>query len=157
MSIIALISVGLAANLNSAKINAQVIDHPSCSNANFEIRLQIENVPKSAGLIVAELYPDKEDGFLSGRTRVAIARYAARAPKTSFCLEAPGPGEYALSIYQDMNANTDFDRTFLGLPKEPWGLSNNPHVSLKGPRLKDALFTVGEQGTDLDIRLRNRE
>lgn len=145
----------LAAISDAALPPQYAVDHPSCRNADFEIRLQIENVAKSAGLMVAELYPDKEDGFLSGRTRLAIARFAARAPETVFCLAAPGPGVYALSVYQDENANTEFDRSIFGLPKEPWGISNNPQVGLKGPRFTDALFVVGETGADISIRLRN--
>lgn len=105
--------------------------------------------------MVAELYPDDKDGFLSGKTRLAIVRYAAVAPETFFCLKAPGSGKYAVSVYQDVNANTDFDRSFLGLPAEPWGLSNNPHVGLRGPKLKNALFTVDRSGADIHILLRH--
>jgi uncharacterized protein (DUF2141 family) len=150
-----LLFIGLAVIADAEQLMARSNDHPTCHGAQFEIRLQIENVAQSAGMMVAELYPDKEEGFLSGGTRVAIARVAARAPQTAFCLTAPGPGDYAVSAYQDENANTDFDRTFLGLPKEPWGISNNPHVGLSGPRLKDSLFEVDANGADLNIRLRH--
>ncbi len=129
--------------------------HPSCRNAEYEIRLTIKNVRKSVGLIVAELYPDDPVGFLSGETRLAISRFAALAPETELCLQPPGPGHYAVSVYQDENANTDFDRTFLGLPAEPWGLSNNPRVGLKGPRIEESLFTVNEAGADVTISLRH--
>lgn len=138
-----------------AAIAAPSIDHPSCTGGDHEIRVHVENVKISAGLLVAELYPNMEEGFLSGASRLSIVRFAGRAPLTEFCIYAPEPGEYALSVYQDENANTDFDRNFLGLPKEPWGLSNNPRVTLKGPHLKDALFDIADGGVDMRIRLRN--
>lgn len=128
--------------------------HPSCRNAEYEIRLKIEDVRKSVGLIVAELYPDDPVGFLSGGTRLAISRVAAMAPETAFCLQAPRPGRYGVSVYQDENANTEFDRSFLGLPAEPWGLSNNPRVGLKGPRIEESLFTVHAAGADVTISLK---
>ncbi len=146
---------GALAFLCEAADAEPTIDYPSCTGGDFEIRVRVENVKVSAGLLVAELYPNKIEGFLSGASRLSILRLAAHAPMTAFCIFAPQPGKYALSVYQDENANTDFDRNFLGLPKEPWALSNNPRVTLKGPHLKDALFEVADCGIDLRIRLQN--
>lgn len=129
------------------------VEHISCTSGDYEIRIIVTGLKKSAGLIVAELYPNKQEGFLSGRTRLQIVRFAAKAPNTKFCLQAPGSGRYAISVYQDVNANTDFDRGVLGIPVEPWGLSNNPRVGFGLPPIEKTLFPVDSSGADVQISL----
>ncbi len=128
-------------------------DHVSCRGGPFEIRVIIEGVRKNEGLVTADLYPNDEEHFLKGRGRVKLARYAARAPATKFCVTAPGPGFFALAVYHDRNANTDFDKTGLGLPAEPWGISNNPRAMFGPPPIEKALFEVTEDGAKLAIKL----
>jgi uncharacterized protein (DUF2141 family) len=130
-----------------------IFDHVSCRGRPFEIRVVIKGVKKSVGLIVAELYPNKEDGFLRGRGRIEQVRFAAKAPATKFCLAAPDAGEYAIAVYQDENANTDFDKGALGLPAEPWGLSNNPKVRFGPPPIEKTLFPVDASGATAEIKL----
>lgn len=129
-------------------------DHVGCTGASQEIEVTITGVKRSVGLMVVELYPDDPKVFLNGKGRLAIVRRAARAPQTVICLHAPEPGRYAVSVYQDVNANTDFDTGLFGLPKEPWGLSNNPKVHFHAPRLSDSLFDAPQAGVRLQIRLR---
>ncbi|MEM8935862.1 MAG: DUF2141 domain-containing protein [Pseudomonadota bacterium] len=130
------------------------IDHVSCTGAPNEIRLKVNNVDKSLGLMNAEIYRDNQETFLRYRGRVQTVRFAAKAPLTAFCMKAPEPGEYAIVVYHDKNASGDFDRLPIGLPIEPWGLSNDPKVGFSKPDVKDALFDVPEAGVDLEIRLR---
>jgi uncharacterized protein (DUF2141 family) len=40
------------------------------------------------------------------------------------------PGEYAFAILDDINGNIDMDYNLLGIPKEGFGLSNNPRAGL---------------------------
>lgn len=42
-------------------------------------------------------------------------------------------GDYALTVYHDENANNILDRNPLGMPTEPFGLSNNARPSFLGP------------------------
>lgn len=146
------------AAMASSSIAAQTehnfhFEHPSCGGGAFEIKTVVTGLKKSAGLIVAELYPDKQEGFLSGATRLQIVRFAAKAPVTKFCLRAPEAGAFAVSVYQDVNANTDFDKGPFGLPAEPWGLSNNPPVRLRLPRVDETVFDVDALGAQIEIKL----
>jgi uncharacterized protein (DUF2141 family) len=68
------------------------------------------------------------------------------------------PGEYGLSIDQDINDDGRLARNFIGLPKEPAGLSNNLRPRFSPPRFtdarfRDARFTVGEAPVEQRIRL----
>src|SRR5690554_5048606 len=51
-------------------------------------------------------------------------------------------GTYAISLYHDKNGNGAFDRNFLGLPKEPYGFSNNVKPKFSPPNFTDCCFNL---------------
>jgi len=132
---------------------APAFKHVSCTGGANEIRVTISNVKDSVGLIVADLYPNKEEGFLHSVGRLKQVAFAAKAPQTTFCMYAPAKGKYAVSVYHDKNANKDFDKGAFGLPAEPYGVSNNPPMRMAAPKVDEAVFDVDDVAA-IDIRLR---
>jgi uncharacterized protein (DUF2141 family) len=53
-------------------------------------------------------------------------------------------GYYAISVSQDLNGNKVLDTNFLGIPREPWGVSNNPRPTLRAPRWDEAVFQLAD-------------
>ncbi len=138
----------------SAKIDNRFdFEHVSCRGGENEIRVIVTGVKRNEGLIIADMYPNDQEVFLRGRGRIKKVRYAARAPETKFCVPAPGPGVFAMAVYHDRNANGNFDKTGLGLPAEPWGLSNNPRGLFGPPKIERTLFEVDAGGAALEIEL----
>jgi len=71
------------------------------------------------------------------------------------CLFVDVPdGTHAVAVAADLNGNRKLDVNFLGIPKEPWGVSNNVRPRLRAPRFDEAAFTVSS-GRDrtIDVRL----
>lgn len=62
-------------------------------------------------------------------------------------------GRYAVSAFHDQNSNKKIDRAFTGMPKEPYGFSNNVRGSFGPPDLEDQLFEL-EADKSLTIELR---
>ena len=61
---------------------------------------------------------------------------------------------YAVAIYHDENSNKKFD-TFLSLPKEQYGFSNNAPVFFGTPNFEDAaVFVEQNKTTEIEIELR---
>ncbi|MEZ5892349.1 MAG: DUF2141 domain-containing protein [Parvularculaceae bacterium] len=138
---------------DAVSAEAFAFEHVSCTGAPNEIRIVVTGVKKAQGLITADLFPNDQEKFLHGRGRLAQVRFAAKAPMTQFCLDAPEAGQFAISVYHDENANKKFDKTAIGLPAERWGLSNNPKVVLAPPPVDKALFDVTADGAEVYIRL----
>ena len=149
----AVVPTNAAAEDETPDLSQFEFEHVSCRGGPYEIRIVINGVKKNEGLVTADLYPNNQETFLRGRGRIELARYAAKAPVTKFCLTAPGPGLFAIGIYHDQNANKSFDKTGIGLPAEPWGLSNNPRGLFGPPKIEKALFQVTEDGATLAIKL----
>jgi uncharacterized protein (DUF2141 family) len=60
---------------------------------------------------------------------------------------------YAISVLHDQNSNGQLDSNWLGMPKEPWGVSNNIRRALGPPRFKDASFVLKDTTMVLDIQI----
>lgn len=69
---------------------------------------------------------------------------------TSFEVE---PGEYAISVHHDDNDNGKMDTNFIGIPKEPTGLSNGAVPKFGPPKYKDAAFLVDKEDMEMPIKL----
>ncbi len=51
-------------------------------------------------------------------------------------------GTYAVSVYQDIDTNGKINQNFLGIPKEPVGVSNNVESFMGPPKYEDAKFSL---------------
>jgi len=132
-----------------------VIQDPvSCGKNKYEIRVDVDNVRTSKGRIVADLHDDVRENFLVGAKAVLRIWATAQKGRTSFCIPLEKPGTYAVAIYHDKNSNKQFDKNFLGIPKERFGMSNNPKFGTKAPKFEQVVIQVPETGTHLLIKLR---
>jgi uncharacterized protein (DUF2141 family) len=130
------------------------LTHMSCKGAPNEIKVIVRNVKRAEGLITADLFPNREENFLKKPGRVGRISVAARSPVTVFCLAAPSPTPHAVAVYQDRNANTKFDKTGIGLPAEPYGVSNNPRMRFGPPSAAESVFPVDANGSTIEISLK---
>ncbi len=126
----------------------------ACAASGTGIRVIVERVKSSKGLITAVLYNDEPSNFLKRGQRLARVRVHATEGATRLCLEAPGPGSYAVALYHDENGNRKFDRNLLGIPLEGYGFSNDPRFALGPPKHEDVVFDVGTAPVEIKISLR---
>ncbi len=64
-------------------------------------------------------------------------------------------GTYAVSVYQDIDTNGKINQNFLGIPKEPVGVSNNAKGFMGPPKYEDAKFYL-DTSKSFEIKL-NKE
>ena len=63
------------------------------------------------------------------------------------------PGSSAITVYHDKNDNRRFDKNWLGMPKEAWGVSNNVRPRLRAPRFAEATFDLEVGDHLVEIRV----
>tara|TARA_R110002124_G_scaffold2938_5_gene20200 strand:+ start:4507 stop:4971 length:465 start_codon:yes stop_codon:yes gene_type:complete len=64
-------------------------------------------------------------------------------------------GEYALSAFYDRDGDGELDTNFIGIPKEPTGLSNNAVGKFGPPSYSDAVFVLGAEPIIQSIIMRD--
>jgi uncharacterized protein (DUF2141 family) len=59
------------------------------------------------------------------------------------------PGNYAVAVVDDQNGNQKLDTDFFGIPKEGFGISNNPTVSITTgtPKFSKSSFSMAKSTT----------
>lgn len=101
-----------------------------------------EGVSNTNG-VVGVLIFNSSRGWPNDNARAfrAVAVPAQRGSVTLLIPALPS-GSYAAVVLHDENLNRRLDRTWVGLPKEQWGMSNNPSVRFSAPSFKQARFMV---------------
>lgn len=62
------------------------------------------------------------------------------------------PGDYAIAVGHDANLNRKVDKNWFGKPTEQWGMSNNPHATVKAPPFNKAKIVVNAD-SEIHIQL----
>lgn len=122
---------------------------------NAELRLEISGLGKEQGKVYFSVY-DSEDTWLGEQrvTGAAVDIAGAMEGEIVVATVQLPPGDYAVSIFYDVNANGELDTNFIGIPKEPVALSNNAKAKFGPPKYKDALFTLPVEGAVQTIMIK---
>lgn len=148
-------AIGLSTPLAPPALAAEQAS-PGCTGhpSNTKLYVIVEGVRSGKGLIAVTLYADIRSRFLARHGSLYVGRVPATAPTTRVCIYVPQPGWYALAVYHDQNANRKFDRTFIGLPAEGAGFSNNPSTFLGLPSFSAVRLNVTHNNAETTVRLR---
>ena len=63
-------------------------------------------------------------------------------------------GDYGIAAFHDENSNGKMDKNLVGVPKEPYGFSNNLTVILRAPRWDKGKFAVTNPITEISIEVK---
>ena len=112
------------------------------------LTVTVENVINEKGKVIVALHtPEtfmKGPGILNAESKIS-------GDTVQFVFENVDPGTYAIMVLHDENENNRMDYELSGMPKENYGMSNNP-MSFGPPQFSDAKFEFGEEDQHLKIR-----
>ncbi len=118
---------------------------------NPKLTVDVQNIGSSKGTIRVAVYRPCT-GFPEKCTPLDTQTLPARTGTVRATFSLP-PGPYAVAVYHDQNANGKLDKRLFGIPKEPYGLSNNFRPKLSPPKFADCQFEVIPDGKRVDIRV----
>ena len=117
-----------------------------------DIVVKISGIQTSDGQVGCSLFSNAK-GFPQD-TSVAKGSWKPADPKGMLCRFPNEPeGVYAIAIGHDLNGNQKVDANFLGMPKEPWGVSNNMRSALRAPTFEEASFKVKPEDKEVVINI----
>ena len=117
------------------------------------LMVRITGALSTKGNLTITVYPDDADRFLAKGGKLLRARVPVGMPLTEACFAVPSAGSYAIAVYHDANDDHDFNRTFVGMPAEGYGFSNNPVTKLGLPNFKDVRFAATAGDNPVYIKL----
>jgi uncharacterized protein (DUF2141 family) len=108
----------------------------------YTLTVVVEGVNKLGGNVGLLVF-NSPKGWAEDR-RVALKDITVPAHEGTVTITVPDlpAGTYALALVHDVNKNHKLDKNFAGVPKEQWGLSNNPHAVLKTPSYSACTFEL---------------
>lgn len=110
----------------------------------FDLTIEITGMSKNTGKVFIALY-DKKESFLKNDAKGTNAVVENKKAIAHF--KGLKKGEYAISLFHDENDNNKMDTKIFGIPKEPYGFSNDATGFMGPPKFEDAKFTVDTHKT----------
>ncbi len=112
------------------------------ASGNYTLTVVVDGVNQLGGNVGLLLF-NSSKGWAEDRS-AALKDITVPAHPGIVTIEVPGlvAGEYAVALVHDVNMNHKLDKNMLGYPKEQWGLSNNPHATLKTPSYNSCTFKL---------------
>lgn len=107
-----------------------------------KVTLTVNNIQSDVGRLFVSVY-DSKDTFLGEQKFLAqeVGLQGMQNGQVTLQLELPY-GSYAISVHHDNNDNGEMDSNFIGIPKEPVGLSNGHVPKFGPPRFTKAMIEI---------------
>ncbi|MEM6320923.1 MAG: DUF2141 domain-containing protein [Bacteroidota bacterium] len=136
----------LAAHLLAFLLNLFYSFGPISSNIQTAtIHLSIENIQRVKGSVRIAIYEGENDFLKDDQAVVTkVVLVEKLEPLTVKFPNLPFGSTYTIAIYHDENDNNKLDTNFMGVPKEPYGFSNNAPSKWGPPKYEEAVFTLNE-------------
>jgi uncharacterized protein (DUF2141 family) len=126
----------------------------TCPSEGKPIHVHVHGIKNAAGAVKAVLYGPDPKSFLVKGEKADKQREPAQEGSMTLCVAAPKEGKYAVVVYHDENDNRKFDRNWIGLPIEGFGVSNNPSLFLVAPNFEESSFEVIGEVTHVDVEMK---
>lgn len=118
-----------------------------------DLLVRVVGLTAPLGQVGCSLFSD-DQGFPMDNSRARVQWLPAQTDGATCRFSNVAPGRYAVSIGHDRNGNQRVDTNFIGLPTEPWGVSNNARPTLRAPRFDEAAFSVPSSPAEWSIEVR---
>lgn len=116
-----------------------------------DLIIKVDGIREARGTIRLELdgsaaaWDKKEKPTALGSTPAVLG-------VVTYTFKGLPPGRYAVGVYHDANDNGELDMNFLGIPKEDFGISNDPKLMRK-PTFEESHVDVGDADQHITIHL----
>lgn len=114
---------------------------PTLLSAQNKITVNFSNIKIIQGQIYVGLYTSEGD-FMKDDENFRNCITPVSDNTAQCILENIPNGKYAISVFHDENGNGKLDTGMFGIPKEPYGFSNNARGTFGPPSFHSSSFEV---------------
>lgn len=121
----------------------------------LRVNVVLEKTDVKSGTVKCDLY-SSADGFPDTPAKAVLHSDASITSEGATCLfRGMLRGTYAVGAFHDRNGNGKMDYAIFGLPKEPFGVSNDVKSRFSSPKFSESSFVYTGGEHDLTIHLRH--
>nr|WP_262913879.1 DUF2141 domain-containing protein [Aequorivita vitellina] len=110
------------------------------------LTINITDIENVEGTLEVAIFNTNERFLEEGQALKTISVKVKAKSQTVVFTDLP-KGNYAVSMYHDENSDGKCNRNFMGIPKEPYGFSNNFRPKFSAPTFQDCQFYLAENHT----------
>lgn len=115
-----------------------------CYSQQHTLTIEIEGFENDKGQLVLGVC-NKKENFLKEFAYGDVVKIKNK--KATVVIKNLPSGEYAISLFHDVNSNNILDKNIFGIPSEDYGFSNNASGTFGPPKYEDAKFNLNESKT----------
>ena len=116
------------------------------------LTLIIKNLADKKSQVYVSLY-DSSNKFPSKTDRIKEYKFNSDGDVLTEQIEDMNYGEFAIATYQDFNNDGKCNRNLIGMPKEPYGFSDNFKPTTRAPRFDECNFAYNAKTHTLTIAM----
>lgn len=116
------------------------------------LTVNVSKVKDMKGFMMIAVY-DSADKFLT-KELVVGAKVEVANEVVTHRFEGLSYGNYAISVYHDVDSDGSLATNFMGIPKEPYGFSNDGVNMLGVPSFKRSVFAFDKPEQEINIELK---
>jgi uncharacterized protein (DUF2141 family) len=125
------------------------------AQTNASLTVVVNGIRHKNGEICFRIY-NSEKGFpMSSSSEVQSGCTKITGSSVKKVFSGLKPGNYAVAVVDDQNGDRKLNKDFFGIPKEGFGISRNPIVSIQTgtPRFQQASFKI-TKNTTINIKMK---
>lgn len=116
------------------------------------LTVELTGLKSDDGKVVFAMWSGPENWLVDSAIREGSA--AIENGRSQLRLEALPYGEYAISVFHDVNGNDRLDTGFFRIPREPIGTSNDARARFGPPKYEDARFLLDQPELTITIPIK---
>lgn len=112
-----------------------------CSAYAADLHLKVLNAVPGDGNVYLALY-DSEEAYDDQAGFVDAVKASASGENVEVVFSDLNPGQYAVTVFQDVNGNEELDTGWFGKPEEPFGFSRDAVANMGPPSFENAAIKI---------------
>lgn len=110
------------------------------------VTVVVTRLPSATATLKLYFYNEKANFLVRNHYTLLKHLKPGGSTRVVYPIQLP-PGEWAIAATQDLNENDLVDRNLIGIPTEPFALSQVGHPRFKVPTFEDCMFKVNSPTT----------
>lgn len=111
--------------------------------APHTLEVHIQGIESNTGVIRIAFYDSKEVHLDEEKIAFFHEEHVYKRGEMHIKIQLPA-GDYSVAVYHDVNEDKSLNKNIIGIPKEPYGFSNNAMGSFGPPSFNQAMISVPE-------------